>query len=139
MRISDWSSDVCSSDLGPLLIAGIIPGLIASCALIVCLQLMIWRNPALAPSSKINVALGEKIRLLKGVGPIIVLFMMVTGVLFVGIATPVEAASLGAFGALMFVLIQGKMSWRVLRDALFGTAKITAMITMINRSEEHTS
>src|SRR3546814_20641612 len=92
---------------------------------------MIWRNPALAPSSKINVALGEKIRLLKGVGPIIVLFMMVTGVLFVGIATPVEAASLGAFGAMMFVLIQGKMSWRVLRDALFGTAKITAMITMI--------
>src|SRR3546814_9947543 len=64
---------------------------------------MIWRNPALAPSSKINVALGEKIRLLKGVGPIIVLFMMVTGVLFVGIATPVEAASLGAFGAMMFV------------------------------------
>src|SRR3546814_8671861 len=57
--------------------------------------------------------------------------MMVTGVLFVGIATPVEAASLGAFGAMMFVLIQGKMSWRVLRDALFGTAKITAMITMI--------
>src|SRR3546814_12868509 len=56
--------------------------------------------------------------------------MMVTGVLFVGIATPVEAASLGAFGAMMFVLIQGKMSWRVLRDALFGTAKITAMITM---------
>src|SRR3546814_1632250 len=108
MRISDWSSDVCSSDLGglvaivgtlavlippsnvivlyglltgtpigPLLIAGIIPGLIASCALIVCLQLMIWRNPALAPSSKINVALGEKIRLLKGVGPIIVLFMKI--------------------------------------------------------------
>src|SRR3546814_10770922 len=94
LRISDWSSDVCSSDL-------------------------------------INVALGEKIRLLKGVGPIIVLFTMVTGVLFVGIATPVEAASLGAFGAMMFVLIQGKMSWRVLRDALFGTAKITAMITMI--------
>src|SRR3546814_20341001 len=66
LRISDWSSDVCSSDL-------------------------------------INVALGEKIRLLKGVGPIIVLFMMVTGVLFVGIATPVAAASLGAFGAMMFV------------------------------------
>lgn len=117
--------------IGPLLIAGIIPGLIASVALIICLQGLLIFKPSLAPTSPLDYSIGEKLTLLKGVGPIIVLFMLVTGVLFIGIATPVEAASLGAFGAMLFVVIRRKMSWRVMRESLFSTARITAMITMI--------
>ena len=50
--------------------------------------------------------MGEKFRSLKVVGPMIVLFMMVTGVIYTGIATPTEASGLGAFGA--FVLAHAR-------------------------------
>jgi hypothetical protein len=57
-----------------------------------------WQDPSRAPSAP-AVSLIEKFRMLRVVGPMLLLFGMVTGVIYTGVATPTEASALGAFGA----------------------------------------
>jgi C4-dicarboxylate transporter, DctM subunit len=59
------------------------------------------------------------------------LFMAVTGLIYSGIATPTEAAAIGAFGAFLLALYAGRISLKSTADALIGAAHSTCMILMI--------
>src|SRR4051812_50052597 len=69
--------------------------------------------------------------MLKVVGPMLLLFGMVTGVIYSGIATPTEASALGAFGAFSLAAWKGKINLNSLRSALLRSAHGTCMIAMI--------
>jgi len=56
------------------------------------------------------------------------LIMMVLGSILGGLATPAEAAAMGAFGGLMLAVIYRSFSWDMLKDAVYLTAKATAMV-----------
>src|SRR3546814_2581407 len=82
----------------------------------------------------------EKLASLRVVGPMIALIMLVTGCIYLGITTPTEAASLGAFGAMVIAMIRRRLSWSELWRALFSASRTPCMIILIiNRSEEHKS
>ncbi|MGD9865136.1 MAG: TRAP transporter large permease subunit, partial [Pseudodonghicola sp.] len=87
------------ADVGKLLIAGLVPGIMVTLAVILTIRVMIWRNPALAPDRG-RTSWSEKFISLRVAGPFILLFLLVTGSIYLGIATPVEASALGAMGAL---------------------------------------
>ena len=87
-------------------------------------------DPSVAPRGS-SYTMGEKIRSLKVVGPMIVLFMMVTGVIYSGIATPTEASGLGAFGAFVLAIREGKVNRASLVKALMHAAHASCMIIMI--------
>jgi C4-dicarboxylate transporter, DctM subunit len=120
---------IAQQSIGELLIAGIVPGIFVTvviAATVVTLVLMQgerlenraypWR---------------EKFAALRVVGPMLVLFMMVTGVIYTGVATPTEAASLGAFGALVLTWSQGRLTWEGLKEAARRAANSSCMILLI--------
>jgi tripartite ATP-independent transporter DctM subunit len=122
------------ADLGKLLIAGLLPGLIGVLALAVTLQIQILRNPALVSKrsgSEPTVAFLTKVRMTFRVLPMVLLFLLVIGVLYFGIGTPTEASALGALGALMIAINRRKLTSASLLKALRSTLRVSTMITMI--------
>lgn len=69
--------------------------------------------------------------LLRDLAPPIILILLVLGSIVGGIATPTEAAGLGALGAFILASLSGNLSLKVLQSVLLDTLKITAMVFMI--------
>jgi tripartite ATP-independent transporter DctM subunit len=119
------------------LFAGILfPGLIMAGLFIAYIVIVVSLRPALAPrpprEELVAVALGEKLRLtVVALLPPVVLIFAVLGTILLGWATPTEAAACGAFGSLLLGLLHGRITFAVVRDSLYSTLSITAMILFI--------
>ena len=70
-------------------------------------------------------------RVLKGMVPSIVLIFLVLGTIFMGLATPTEAGAMGAVGAVVLAIINNRFSWKLLREAMANTMRITSMVIFI--------
>ncbi|MDP2917291.1 MAG: TRAP transporter large permease subunit, partial [Dehalococcoidia bacterium] len=75
--------------------------------------------------------LGKKIALFKAVVAPVSLIFLVLGVIYTGVATPTEAAGVGAFGALLVSIINRKFSWKMFREASRGALFVTVMVGWI--------
>lgn len=119
--------------IGRLLIAGIIPGMVLAVLYIGNIIVRTILNPDLAPRYDVKPApLGEKLFLLfRDVLPLGLLIFLVVGLIFLGVATPTEAAALGAFGAFFLVLVYGRFNFKVLRKSMEGTLSVTVMTFLI--------
>jgi tripartite ATP-independent transporter DctM subunit len=115
------------------LFAGILlPGLLMTALFVAAIILKAWRNPAAAPPVRIEATLGERLRIsAAAILPAVLLVGAVLGAILFGIASPTEAAGTGALGALLLAAANRRLSWRMLRDALAGTATVTGMILTI--------
>ena len=69
--------------------------------------------------------------LLKGLLPPVLLMIAVLGSILGGLATPTEAASVGAAGAMVLAAVRGQLGWRVLHAVSLETMKVTAMVYLI--------
>ncbi len=88
-------------------------------------------NPSLAPQPcKEDIPSFQRIvyELLTSFVPLAALIMSVLGAILLGLATPAEAAGVGAFGGLILGAIYRSLSWDKLREAVFLTAKTSAMV-----------
>jgi C4-dicarboxylate transporter, DctM subunit len=92
--------------------------------------LIAYFDPKAAPAGR-RYSMREKLASLKVAGPLIFLFVAVTGVIYLGIATPTEAAGLGATGALVLSLWLRKLNATTLTRALYQAASTTCMIFLI--------
>lgn len=116
--------------IGRLLIAGIVPGILVTLTIIATILVLITVRPMDAPPpSRSNLA--EKLRSLRIAGPMALLFLMVTGVIYTGIATPSEAAGIGAFGAFAIALAYRRLTPASLVAALARATNTTCMVIMI--------
>ncbi|MDP1538120.1 MAG: TRAP transporter large permease [Burkholderiales bacterium] len=121
---------IADVSIGALLIGGIIPGLLVMLAISGTVLFLVWRDPSRAPRGQSH-SMVEKLASLLPVWPMLVLFMAVTGIIYLGVATPTEAAGIGAFGAFLIALLKGKASFSATRHALLRAAQTTCMIIMI--------
>ena len=117
--------------VGQLYMAGIGPGLLL-CALYITYILVRCRfQPSLAPlpsAEELAMPISEKIALLKElVLPGLVAFS-VLGSLYLGIATPTEAAGVGVVGAMIAALINRRLTWEGVKKAVADTTRVTAML-----------
>jgi len=117
-------------NIGKLLVSGIIPAIFVTLTIMATILFLVWQDPSRAPSLS-NVTMREKFELLKSVGPMLLLFGIVTGVIYTGIATPTEASAFGASGAFLLALYRGRLDRQTLRYAFTHAAQGTCMITMI--------
>jgi tripartite ATP-independent transporter DctM subunit len=124
---------VAQQSVGELYIGSVLPGLLLSglYALYVWLFATVkpGTGPALPPEERVS--FGEKLRLLRGMLAPIVLVVLVLGVIFKGLATPVEAAGIGTFGALLVAAMHRRLTWPNLHAACMTTLKATAMVMWI--------
>lgn len=116
--------------IGELLIGGVIPGIIVTLAIILTIAVLLHFNPAAAPVGRAY-TMREKFASLKHVGPMLLLFLAVTGAIYTGLATPTEASGIGAFVAMLLAGYERKLNMETLLTALRNTAHTTAMILFI--------
>lgn len=121
---------IADVSIGKLLIAGVIPGLFVTVAIMFTVAVVVYFDPAAAPIGRAY-TMGEKLASLRGVGPMVTLFVAVTAVIYTGIATPTEASAIGAFGAMVLALWKGQLSVRTLWDSLLRASQTTCMILLI--------
>lgn len=119
--------------VGRFLIAIIVPGLIMAVLYGAYVVGRCWLQPELAPSYAVSpTSLLDKIRAtLRYVLPLSSIVFLVVGLIFLGIATPTEAAALGALGCLVLAFIYRGLSWEVLKTSVTGTLQVTIMMLMI--------
>jgi tripartite ATP-independent transporter DctM subunit len=81
------------------------------------------------PKGEGEVGMGELIAMLaKSFFPLALLILSVLGAIMFGLATPTEAASVGAFGAMVLAAAYRSLTWGRLREAVFLTARTSAMV-----------
>jgi tripartite ATP-independent transporter DctM subunit len=118
--------------VGDLLISGVFPGLLLAGLYAAYIILRVHVDPTVAPEmSETRYSWGERIRAAISISPVLIVTFLVWGVMFLGIATPSEAAAVGVIGALVVMAIYRRVSWDVIRKSLFDTVKITGMIFLI--------
>jgi tripartite ATP-independent transporter DctM subunit len=121
---------IAGESIGPMLIAGVIPGLLVTLTIALTVVLLVLLDPSRAPVTP-RASWKERIESLKVTGPMVALMLLVTGVIYLGIATPTEASALGAFGAFVLAIRAGKIGAASLWQALTKAAGASCMIAMI--------
>jgi len=114
--------------IGKLFIAGIIPGFIAAGSFVLYILTRCQLNPKLAPRVAEEVTWKMRWVSLKGVVLPAALVIGMLGIIFLGIATPTEAAGVGATGALLCCVINRTISWKIVKVSCLETIKITGMV-----------
>jgi tripartite ATP-independent transporter DctM subunit len=118
--------------IGQLLIACIIPGLVISCLYLLFIFFKAMRNPQSAPKYEgKRFSFLEKMASLRYIVPILGVIFMVTGVIFLGVATPTEAAATGALASFILVALYRKLSWTAIKKTLLSSVEVTIMVLMI--------
>ena len=124
---------VAQQSVGELYLGSILPGILLSSMYLFYVLFRSWLNPSLGPAIPVEerISLKEKILLLRNLIAPLILVFTVLGLLFGGIATPVEAAGIGSFGAVIVAMMHKRFSLKGLQDASVSTAKASAMVLWI--------
>lgn len=125
---------IATLPVGDLLAGILLPGLLMSTLFILYIVIVCAVRPDLAPpeTEPDPRSLGEKLRFtLTALVPPGFLIFTVLGTLFMGLATPTEAAACGSFGVLLLAILYRRMSWGILFQAALQTVSLTAMILAI--------
>lgn len=117
--------------IGKLFIAGVIPGLLLAAAFSGFVIVRCIGNPELAPRGDLQYTWNDRVKSLPLLAPVIILIFMVLGSIYMGWATPTEAAAVGVLGSLFFAGLSSSMDWRVFREAVMGSVKTSCMIMWI--------
>src|SRR5437016_5012271 len=124
---------VAQQSLGELLVGSVFPGFLLSGLYITYILVRCYINPSLGPALPLEerVSTREKLRLLRNTIAPIALILLVLGVIFFGIATPVEAAGIGTFGALVVCALNRRLNWINIHEAAIATLKATSRVMWI--------
>lgn len=123
---------IANISVGKLLAAGIGPGLLIAFVFYLYVKVRVALNPALAPAGdadgEASAGVGNP---LLAILPFACIFLLIMGLINFGIATPDEASAVGALGSLLVAWRLRTLTWRLLWQALSGTARTCCMLFMI--------
>jgi len=124
---------VAEQSVGELFIGAVMPGLMLASLYIAYITVRCYINPELGPALPPDERLSarEKVNLLGGMVAPITLITLVLGVIFTGVATPVEAAGIGTFGAFVVAALHRRLTWETVHQACVTTLKASAMVLWI--------
>jgi len=111
--------------------AAIIPGFLLAGFYMVYVVGRAYFNPSIAPKpleEEVPPTRVIIIQLLTSFVPLALLILSVLGSILLGLATPAEAAAIGAFGGLFLAFCYKALNWKTLKESIFLTAKTTAMV-----------
>ncbi len=127
--------DIMGVSVGDLYIGAVLPGLVLVGLYIVYIFVLARWKPELAPpipAAEIAAFRGDAVkRVTVALIPALVLIVGVLGSIFAGIASPTEAASVGAAGGLILTMVKGRFSMPMLRSVMEATTRITSLAFII--------
>lgn len=115
-----------------VLMAGVFPGLVMALVFVVFVIVTAKVKPHLAPPYALERAsFGDRLMITAKAMPLVVIVLLTLGSILVGIATPTEAAALGAAGSIVLAIIYRNVNSRIANEVLLRTAQTTVMIFFI--------
>ncbi len=133
-------SFLTGTSLSKLFMAGIVPGIILAFLFSAVIVLQSLKNPDrvqdtsrddLQVENSRRISLLGKMRIAAGILPVVFLIVAIFGSIYMGIATPTEAAGVGVWGALLIALIQKKLTLKVIIEAAKHSAILNCIIGII--------
>ena len=122
-------ADRMSMSVGDLFLGALVPGMLLGGLYIVYLLGVGWLKPGHAPAARVEpMDLTAAWRLLLAIVPAGLLIVAVLGSIFFGLATPTEAAGVGAAGALVLALVKRSLNRKVMIEVVDETSRTTAFI-----------
>jgi tripartite ATP-independent transporter DctM subunit len=118
-----------NTSIGQLFAAGIVPGILLTLVFMGWIALSNLGDRGVRGEG--SVPLAERLRALVHLVPAVVIFTLVMGSIYFGLATPTESAALGVVGALLFVWHSGRLSLDLLQHCFMQTARTTGMVLLI--------
>lgn len=113
-----------------LYLAGFIPGVILATLFMLTVLIAVLLKPKWG-GTKVATSWAERWAVLPNLLPPLAIFIVVVGSIYAGIATPTEAASVGVVAALILAASFRTLNFRMLREAIEGTLRTTAMVMLI--------
>ena len=128
--------DIVGVSVGDLFIGAILPGLLLVGLFILYILIMAIFRPETAPAipkEELDAITAKQLAAMVGKALIPPLFLIVAvlGSIFAGIASPTEAAAVGAVGATFLTIINKKFSMSILREVMLTTVRLTCMVFII--------
>ncbi len=128
--------DIVGVSVGDLFIGAVLPGLVLVGLFILYILLAAFFRPGVAPaiSKEELAAIGARqlaIRVVRALIPPMALIVAVLGSIFAGIASPTEAAAVGAVGASVLTILNRKFNMTLLREVMLSTVRLTCMVFII--------
>jgi len=119
--------------VGRILIAIIIPGLLMAVLYATYIITRCWLQPSIAPPYEVlPTPLSEKlVSAVYYVLPLGFIVFLVVGLIFMGVATPSEAAATGALGTFILTAFYRKLNWGLVKESIMSTVRVTVMLFMI--------
>jgi len=130
LRMGQFSPETVS--VGELFAGALLPGLALVALYMIFIVGLAFFRPETMPAAKQTA--GERVSLLRLVGLVagpLFLIVAVLGSILKGIATPTEAASVGAVGAMLLAALRRKLTAANLRETVLQSARVSAMVFMI--------
>ena len=120
---------IAKESIGSLFMGGVMPGLLLSTMYITYIGLRCKLQPHMGPPVPLEerVSWIERLKSIYAIWPFLILIFLVLGVIWLGVATPTEAACFGAAGALIINIIYRKLTWQVFKDSLNTTVQLATM------------
>jgi tripartite ATP-independent transporter DctM subunit len=127
--------DIMGVPVGDLYIGAVLPGLVLVMLYIIYIVILARVKPELAPAiPEVELAVFRGAALKRVTIALIPAFVLIVGVLgsiFAGIATPTEAASVGAAGGVILTIVKRRFTWAMLRNVAEATTRITSLAFII--------
>ena len=114
-------------NIAKLFLAAFIPGILAAIGYMIAIGIYVRLNPGSA-GTRPRVPYGERLRALVQVWPVLLVFLLVVGGIYLGWFTPTEGAAVGAFGTGLIAYFAGGLTRTTLAESFYVTAKSSAMI-----------
>ena len=118
------------NSIGRLFIGGIIPGLILSAGYMLYILIRVKIQPHLVPRIE-PAPLGYALKEFAKIAPLALVILAVLGSIYLGVATPSEAAALGCVMMLLLPMLYRMLSWNSLKSSLVKAVTTSSMVLMI--------
>lgn len=122
---------IADASIGRLFIGGVIPGLILAILFSLIIIIVALVRPAMAGDPEPKTTWRFKLRTIPSFLPVFVVIFAIMGSIYLGWATPTEAAALGVLAVLLIAALFGRVTISMLHDSFASTMKTTAMILLI--------
>jgi tripartite ATP-independent transporter DctM subunit len=113
-----------------LLVSGVFPGLLMAAAFILVIVVWCKINPNLAPAGE-KTAWGPRMKSLTAVLPVLIIFVVSIGGIYLGFFTPTRGGAVGAFVAFLLALIMKRFTWKSFIQALLDGGKAVSTVFFI--------
>lgn len=117
--------------IGKIFMAGFIPGVMLAFCYVLYVMVLGRVKPQMLPKLDVQVTWAMRVKGLKDIVLPALLIVLVLGSIFMGLATPTEAAGVGAFGAMIICALYRKLNWEVVTSTCTDTLKITGLALWI--------